>query len=211
MDSHLPVLIAAAAVLAASGCKHSKEEMPARSAATPVAAPVTAQTQTQTQPKAAAPQAIPPEPPLSPAAQKRIGVLRTLVDRDPGDVKSWIALGNEYFDAQQRDKAIEAYDRALKLQPNNPDVLTDQGVMYREIGQPQKAVANFKKANSINPKHLQSLLDLGVVYGRDLKDYDKAMETFNRIIQIAPDSGEAAHAREAIEELKHTPHVTTHE
>jgi tetratricopeptide (TPR) repeat protein len=204
MHSHLPVLIALAAVLAGPGCKHSKEEMPAKPVTAPATAPVTAQPES----KAAAqpPQPIAP-PPLSPTAQKRIGVLQTLVARDPTDVKSWIALGNEYFDSQQREKAIAAYDKALQLQPNNPDVLTDQGVMYRELSQFDKAVANFKKANSFNPKHLQSLLDLGVVYGRDLKDYDNAMEAFNKIIQIAPDSGEAAHAREAIEELKHTPHV----
>lgn len=205
MDSHLPVFIALAAVLAAPGCKHSKEEMPAKPVAAPATAPVTA----QSEPKAAAQQGEPAAPPIvSPAAQKRIGVLQTLVDRDPTDVKAWIALGNEYFDSQQRQKAIQAYDKALQLKPDNPDVLTDQGVMYRELGEFDKAVANFKKANTINPKHLQSLLDMGVVYGRDLKDYDKAMEAFNRIIQVAPDSGEAAHAREAIEELKHTPHVT---
>jgi tetratricopeptide (TPR) repeat protein len=204
MDSHFAVSVALAAVLAGSGCKHSKEEKPATPIASNAPAPKTAPAE---QPKAVAPQAAPAPPPLSPAAEKRIGVLRTLVDRDPGDVKSWIALGNEYFDSQQREKAVAAYDRALKLQPDNPDVLTDQGVMYRELGQYDKAVANFKKANSINPKHLQSLLDLGVVYGRDLKDYDKAMEAFNQIIKIAPDSGEAVHAREAIEELKHTPHV----
>jgi tetratricopeptide (TPR) repeat protein len=203
MHGHLAVFISAA-LLAAPACKHSKEEMPAKAVAAPAAAPVAAPAEA----KAVAPQAPPAAPPLSPAAQKRIGVLRTLVDRDPGDVKSWIALGNEYFDSQQREKAVEAYGKALQLQPNNPDVLTDQGVMYRELGEYDKAVANFKKANGINPKHLQSLLDLGVVYGRDLKDYDKAMETFNHLIQIAPDSVEAAHAREAIEELKHTPHVT---
>jgi cytochrome c-type biogenesis protein CcmH/NrfG len=205
MDSHLPVFIALAAVLAAPGCKHSKEEMPAR----PVAAPATAPVASQPEAKPAAPQPWGgPPPTVSPAAEKRIGVLKTLVDRDPTDVKSWIALGNEYFDSQQRDKAVAAYDKALQLQPNNPDVLTDQGVMYRELGQVDKAIANFEKANRINPKHLQSLLDLGVVYGRDLKDYDKAMAAFNRIIQTAPDSPEATHAREAIEELKHTPHVT---
>lgn len=203
MASHLPVLIAVAAVVAAAGCKHSKEEMPAK----PIAAPADAASSQPQQPKAAAPQ-VPPPVAVSPAAQKRIAVLQALVDRDPTDVKSWIALGNEYFDSQQREKAIQAYGKALQLKPDNPDVLTDQGVMYRELGEFDKAVANFKKANSINPKHLQSLLDMGVVYGRDLKDYDKAMEAFNRIVQIAPDSPEAAHAREAIEELKHTPHVT---
>jgi cytochrome c-type biogenesis protein CcmH/NrfG len=203
MASHLPVLVAVAALVAATGCKHSKEEMPAKPIAapapSPAAAPPTAKEET--------PHALTPAE-ISPAAQKRIAVLQTLVDRDPTDVKSWIALGNEYFDSAQMLKAVQAYGKALELQPNNPDVLTDQGVMYRQLGEFHKAIANFKKASSINPKHLQSLLDMGVVYGRDLKDYDNAMEAFNRVIQVAPDSAEAAHAREGIEELKHTPHVT---
>src|SRR5689334_24184816 len=55
MDSHLPVFIALAAVLAAPGCKHSKEEMPAR----PVAAPATAPVASQPEAKPAAPQAQP--------------------------------------------------------------------------------------------------------------------------------------------------------
>ena len=125
-------------------------------------------------------------------------------DRDPGDVKSWIALGNEYFDSGQRAKAIDAYGRALELQPNNPDVLTDQGVMYRELGVYDKAIANFKKASTIDPKHVQSMLNLGVLYAQDLKDYDKAAESWQRILAVAPESREAARARDFLDDLKHT-------
>src|SRR5207237_8149355 len=109
--------LAAAAVLSLAACKHSRQEPSVVPAVTP------------TESKEAARQGPPPPS----GAQKRIETLRLLVDRDPGDVKSWIALGNEYFDSGQRAKAIDAYGRALELQPNNPDVLTDQGVMYREL------------------------------------------------------------------------------
>ncbi len=180
--------MATALVFSLAACKHSTQRPPPAAAAAP------------TETKEVAPQGPPPT-----AAQKRIATLRLLVDRDPADVKSWIALGNEYFDSGQRAKAVEAYGRALQLQPDNPDVLTDQGVMYRELGAYDKAIANFEKASAIDPKHVQSILDLGVLYAQDLKDYDKALKSWERVVAIAPASPEAARAREYIEQLKPTP------
>src|SRR5512145_2893242 len=79
----------------------------------------------------------------------RIAMAQQLVARDPKNVQAWIQLGNDFFDTNQAQKSIDAYARALELQPDNPDVLTDQGVMYRNIGQFEKAIANFEKAQKI--------------------------------------------------------------
>ena len=117
------------------------------------------------------------------------------------DAKHWITLGNQYFDTHQRDKAIEAYARALELDPNNPDVLTDQGVMYSETTQYEKAIANFQKAHAIDPKHLPSLLNLGMLYAQYLKDYDQAVKTWKRVIEIAPTTIQAAKAHAYIERV----------
>jgi cytochrome c-type biogenesis protein CcmH/NrfG len=176
--------LVAALLVSVAACKHPKQELPA--------APVEA--------KQAAPQWAP-----ATGRQQRIAAARQLVDRDPANVKSWVALGNEYFDSEQREKAIDAYGNALRLEPNNPDVLTDQGVMYRELGAFDKAIANFEKASVNNPKHLPSLLDLGVLYAQDLKDQDKAIKTWNRLIRIAPMSPQAMKAQAYIEQLKQIP------
>jgi cytochrome c-type biogenesis protein CcmH/NrfG len=183
--------LAAALLLSPAACKHSEQP--------PIAAAAVAPAETK--------KVAPPGPPPAGAqnAQKRIAILRLLVDRDPGDVKAWIALGNEYFDSGERAKAVDAYAKALQLQPDNPDVLTDQGVMYRELGAVDKAIANFEKASTIKPNHVQSILDLGVLYAQDLKDFDKALKSWDRVVAIAPVSPQAARAREYIEEIKRTP------
>jgi cytochrome c-type biogenesis protein CcmH/NrfG len=134
--------------------------------------------------------------------QARIVQMQQVVARDPKNVEAWIQLGNDYFDTRQPHKAIDAYARALELRPNNPNVLTDQGVMYREIGQFQKAIANFQKASQVDPKHVQSLYNMGVVYLNDLKQPKKAIEAWGRVIQIAPQSEQAQQARAGIEEAK---------
>jgi cytochrome c-type biogenesis protein CcmH/NrfG len=149
---------------------------------------------------AAAPKQQLPAPPSPSYSQ--IEKLKEAAEKDPKNVKAWIALGDSYFDTGQREQAVQAYGRALALQPKNPNVLTDQGVMYRELGKTDKAIANFKKANAIDPKHMASLLDLGVTYAQDLKDQKKALATFNHIIEVAPLSKQALKAREYIEHMK---------
>ena len=180
--------MAAALLVSAAGCTHSKQELPPPTAPLP----------------AGANRAAPSPAPAPNAMEQRIAATRQLIEQDPRNVKAWIALGNDYFDSQQREKAVEAYGKALQLQPDNPDVLTDQGIMYRELGAYDKAIANFEKASTIDPKHLQSILNLGILYGQDLKDENKAIKTWNRVIQIAPASPQAAKAREYIEQLKNT-------
>jgi tetratricopeptide (TPR) repeat protein len=122
----------------------------------------------------------------------------------PSDAKRWIALGNQYFDTHQRDKAIEAYAKALELDPNNPDVLTDQGVMYSETTQYEKAIANFQKAQAIDPAHLPSLLNLGMLYAQYLNDHNQAIKAWKRVIEIAPTTVQAAKAHAYIERVNAT-------
>lgn len=136
------------------------------------------------------------------ARAERIRSLEQEVARNPKDVQAWIQLGNDYFDTHQAQKSVDAYGKALALQPDNPDVITDQGVMYRELRQFQKALDNFQKANRLNPKHLQSLFNQGVVYAEDLNQPDKAIEAWNRVIAVDPNTPLAQQARQAIQAVQ---------
>lgn len=132
----------------------------------------------------------------------QIKMLQDLVTRDPKNAQAWIQLGNELFDTSQHQKSIEAYDRALELQPNNPDVLTDQGVMYRAVGQFEKAIANFEKAQKLAPTHLQSLINIAVVYDNDLHKPDKAVAALEKVIQLDPAGQLGAQAKEFLTAIK---------
>lgn len=139
------------------------------------------------------------------AAQQRILAGEAALAQDPKNVQGWVALGNDYFDLHMAQKAVAAYDKALALAPTMPQapgVLTDQGVMYRELKEFDKAIADFKRANQLDPTHTQSLFNLGVVYGQDKHDTPEALKVFNRIIALAPTSPIADQARKAIEDLK---------
>ena len=143
-------------------------------------------------------------PPQAPGDnfQARISAMQAVVAQDPKNREAWVQLGNDYFDTRQPQKAIDAYGKALELNGNDANVLTDQGVMYREMHQYDRAVVNFTKANQVDPRHVQSLYNLGVVYFNDLKQPKKAIEAWNKVIATAPQSDQAAQARTALEEAK---------
>ncbi len=148
------------------------------------------------------PGAVAPAPENVLGTGQRIAAAEQIVAREPKNVQAWIQLGNDYFDTHQPRKAIEAYGNALQLAPNDPDVLTDQGVMFRDVGEHDKAIANFEKANQIDPNHTQSLYNLGVVYAYDKKDTVRAVQAWKRVIATAPGSEQAAKARAAIQEFE---------
>ncbi len=139
--------------------------------------------------------------------QARIAQAEKILAQDPKNLQAWIQLGNDYFDTEQPQKAINAYDRALELKPDNPNVLTDQGVMYRKVGSYDKAIANFEKAQAIDPKHLQSIFNLGLVYADDLKQPDKALKAWNRYLELDSTSPTAQQIKRMVEDIK--THSTT--
>lgn len=108
------------------------------------------------------------------------------VQKNPENVEAWTNLGHLYFDSDQANKAITAYNKSLSLAPNNADVLTDLGVMYRRAGDPQEAIASFDRAIQANDKHETSRFNKGIVLLYDLKDQPGAIAAWQGLINLNP-------------------------
>ncbi len=144
----------------------------------------------------------PPAPGAMDDKVARIAMAQQVVARDPKNVGAWIQLGNDLFDTNQHQRSIDAYARALELQPDNPDVLTDQGVMYRALGKFDLALANFQKAQKLAPTHMQSLINIAVVYDADLKQPEKALPVLEQVLQKDPTGPFGTQARDFIAHIK---------
>jgi len=145
---------------------------------------------------------VPTGPPPMVNLQQKIGELKNIVAADPNNFLAWVALGNEYFDRNQLMDSIQAYDKALEIQPNSPDVLTDQGVMFKRLGWFDRAIENFTKANEIDPAHATSIYNLGVVYRYDLQDLAKAQEAWTRFLEISPTGPGSDRVRQDLEAMR---------
>lgn len=104
----------------------------------------------------------------------------------PNEAVHWIDLGNHYFDTNKPFEAIEAYERALALEPDNANVLTDLGVMYRRSGQPQKAIQSFDRAVTVDPDHEIARFNKGIVLMHDMENTEAAIEVWKELLLINP-------------------------
>jgi cytochrome c-type biogenesis protein CcmH/NrfG len=138
----------------------------------------------------------------------RIAEAEKIVAKDPKNLNAWLSLGNDYFDTEQAQKAIHAYSQVLEIQPNNPNVLTDQGVMYRKVGWYDKALENFVKAQKLDPNHLQSLYNIGIVYAVDMKQPEKAVPYWKKYLQMDPNSPTAMQIKSMMAAPQPTQPVT---
>jgi cytochrome c-type biogenesis protein CcmH/NrfG len=108
------------------------------------------------------------------------------VQKNPKNIEAWTNLGHLYFDSDQAEKAITAYNKSLALAPNNADVLTDLGVMYRRAGNAQQAVASFDRALQVNAKHETARFNKGIVLLYDLKNQPAAIAAWQELVTLNP-------------------------
>lgn len=125
-----------------------------------------------------------PDKQLNEETQQKIKDLVKLTVAEPSNHEAWRSLGNAYFDADLPLEAIAVYNRALALQPDDTDILNDQGAMYRQNGDFSNALTNFEKAVKIDPYNLESLYNIGYVYAFDMNDIPKALKIWRRYLEL---------------------------
>jgi cytochrome c-type biogenesis protein CcmH/NrfG len=154
-----------------------------------------------------APAPAPPGPDPVEAASK-IQTLKDILKKDPKNLPAWVELGNLYFDSDQPKEAIEAYSHYLAVKPDNPDVRTDMGIMYRKLGQFDRALEEFIKAAQSDPKHVNSRYNIGLVLLHDKQDIKGAIKAWEEYLKVDPNSERAQRIRAQIEKMKAMPAPT---
>lgn len=135
---------------------------------------------------------------LAKAAEPLLAQLKT----NPKDFETLVKLGNMYYDGQAYPQAIDYYEKALTVQPNNADVRTDLGTSYWYSGDADKAITNFEKALAIRPNHPGTLFNLGIVKWQGKKDPKGAVVAWEKLLQTNPDYPQKDQVQTLIERAK---------
>ncbi len=132
--------------------------------------------------------------PVSAAAQSpgageqgRIGEIQTALQKDPENPSLLTALGNAFYDREDWDGAVKAYEKARRKAPSDPNLLSDLGSAYRNQGEFKRAIACFEKARAADPDHWQSLLNLVLVDAFDTRDAAAARRHFAELKRRYPE------------------------
>ncbi len=110
----------------------------------------------------------------------------------------------EDFDQGKYEDAEQIYRKLLAREPNNPYLLSNQGVVLFRESKLESAAAMLKKAVAAAPEDAFTLQSLGVVY-YSMHNYDAAETCMIRVIQIDPKNAGAYNFLDAISHQKNRP------
>jgi tetratricopeptide (TPR) repeat protein len=104
--------------------------------------------------------------------------------------------GNLYKVTGQYKSAETQYLRAQELDPNNPAVYFNLGLIAQLREDLELARTHYLKSLELFPNHHGALSNLGVIYGR-LNEIDKCIDTLEKAFTLKPDAIGAGNLEQA--------------
>ena len=96
-------------------------------------------------------------------------------------------LANAYLKQGKTEKAIDAYQQSIQLNPFRDDTHVTLGNLYFSLGRTKEAEKEYKSAIKLNPS-ATSYYSLGQTY-LELEQYGQAEAQFNMVKRLAPQHG----------------------
>jgi tetratricopeptide (TPR) repeat protein len=142
---------------------------------------------------------IKPKAPRS-ALERDLFVAEAKVKANPKDAQAHAELGAALFQLGRKEEALEAYKKALSLNPQGSGFHFGLGFIYRSQGKLDLAIKELKAENAIVPNH-DAYYYLGEIY-KQRKEYDLAIEAYLNAIKTASYNADAHFGLATVYEMK---------
>lgn len=141
--------------------------------------------------------------PRSPELTSRVvaPMLEQLTTRpdDPGLLTN---IANAYYDGHDYAKAIDYYQRSLKLRPQDVNVRTDMATAMWYSGDADAAIKQYEQSLGFQPTHAQTLFNMGIVKWQGKKDGKGAIQFWERLLSSNPDYPDRLKVQQLIEQVR---------
>lgn len=117
------------------------------------------------------------------------------------DAQAAATLGNWEYDHANWPAAVHHYEHAVAAGYSTPDLLTDLGTAYKNLGDREKALAQYGLAQRKDAFHQNSLFNQAIVHA-ELHDRPKAIAVAREYLRRFPQGNGASSARTLIAELE---------
>jgi tetratricopeptide (TPR) repeat protein len=107
-----------------------------------------------------------------------------------GEFAQALFEGTLLFLKQRYEAATGAFERALKLKPDSPELYYNVGNLYNARKLYRQAVPYFEKLLRLNPLDAEALYSLGTSYF-GLEEFRRAADLFERYLAVRPYDAEA--------------------
>jgi tetratricopeptide (TPR) repeat protein len=141
----------------------------------------------------------PPEPP--PEEKPEAKEEEEKPKEAPMSFDKLVAAANRMRSRDQTHKALELYEKALELEPKDPDALTGLGWCYFDLEQTDAAIRTFKQVISELPRFSDAHMGLAMAY--EEKDMKRdAVKHYQKYLEIMPNGPDAPVAKNALQRLQ---------
>ena len=109
---------------------------------------------------------------------------------DSNDVWGWRNKGGALYFLGKYDEAIECYDKAIEIDPDNQVVWNNKGLALNSLGKYDEAIVSYDKAIEIDPTDADAWNNKGLALN-SLGKYDEAIVSYDKAIEIDPTDADA--------------------
>jgi len=109
-----------------------------------------------------------------------------LTRSDPDLSGPYANLGLIHRRAGRNAEAMAALKKAVELRPDSAELHNQLGVTYRMAGSFDNAKASYEQAIALDPVYAPAVLNLGILYDLYLWDGARALELYDRYLQLTP-------------------------
>jgi len=109
--------------------------------------------------------------------------------RETAESESFFEKGIEFGKQNKFQKAVESFDKAIKLNPNRADFYASRGHANYYMKQYPKAIDDYTKAIEKNPNYALAYSMRGLSRTRS-DHYPQALEDFNKAISFGPNEAD---------------------
>lgn len=102
----------------------------------------------------------------------------------------WYEKGISAMEVGFYNVAIECFEKAIAIDPNDSRSHLKMGIVYSKKGKKKEAISYFKKTIAINPELAKAHYHLGVIYAEEGK-LKGAISELRKVVAINPDDREA--------------------
>ncbi len=132
---------------------------------------------------------------LDSASQTALAMLQKAIEREPGRAEAYAMLGQAYVKQRKPGPAVDAFRRAVKLEPGSARYQTELGraLLTRgpgETGAEEEAIKAFEEAITLEPSNALAHYELGKVLARQGRP-DEALAHLNKAVEAEPEFYEA--------------------
>lgn len=101
----------------------------------------------------------------------------------------YYSKGQDEFKLEHFEKAIELFEKAVKIDPNFAFAWDNIGICYRKLNNYDKAISAYKESLEIDPVGMTPLQNIAIAY-MFKHEYDKAIDAYQQIAAIDPSNPE---------------------